>query len=350
MDATLYTGNGSTQSIINSDLGSAGFKPDLVWMKQRTSSPTPTWNLLCDSVRGTGKLLSSNQDNAEINIPQSLTAFNSNGFSLGADPDGSANSGWNYSGASQVAWQWQAGAGTTTTNNVGSVSSQVSVNTTAGFSVVTYTGNGVTGTQTVGHGLNAVPKLVLVKNRSEVFPFTWYYSFKDGSWDYLFLNSTGTGGNADEAAPSSTTFNLAANSGGLPYLNNSGSNYVAYCWAQVDGFSAFGSYVGNNSSDGPFIYTGFRPAFVLIKNYAGGSGQDWLILDTARSPYNVEQARLKPNSPAAEVSGDGYDYIDALSNGFKLRGQSGSNGTNGSGYSYIYMAFAENPFKYANAR
>lgn len=353
MDATTYSGAGGNSTVTNSGL----FQPDLVWVKSRTDTGS---HVLQDSVRGftSATKLSSNSTNAENNASGDatdpiygwVTNVTSSGFSVYA---GTTPSQVNKSGQNYVSWQWKA-AGANTTNTTGTITSTVSANTTAGFSIVTYTGT--TANATVGHGLSVAPSMLIIKSRSRAGDawVVWPSSFVTaGSTDYLVLSGTETKGAAGainlwaDTAPTSSVFSVGTqgSSNGI-----AGATYVAYCWSAVPGFSAFGSYAGNNSSDGPFIYTGFRPKFVMIKNYAGASGQDWIILDSSRSPYNVEQARLKPNSGAAEASGDGYDYIDALSNGFKLRGQSGSNGTNGSGYSYIYMAFAETPFKYANAR
>jgi hypothetical protein len=337
MDATTYTSNGGVQTVTNNDLGTVGFKPDFLWFKNRSITQN---NYLVDSNRGVANILVSNATTAENNAPTVVTSFNTNGFSFGVDNTANGNS--------MVGWQWVAGQGVNNTNTVGSTTSTVSSNTTTGFSIVTYTGTGTTAT--IGHGLNVAPQFIIVKDRVSS-AYTWVvYHASLGATKYLNLNIVDAAYTSSDpwnnTSPTSTVFTTGISNG----TNKSGDTYVAYCWAPVAGFSQFGSYAGNNSSDGPFIYTGFRPKFIMIKNYAGASGQDWLIWDTSRSPYNVEQARLKPNDSAAEVSGDGYDYVDALSNGFKLRGQAGSNGTNGSGYSYIYAAFAENPFKYANAR
>jgi hypothetical protein len=237
-----------------------------------------------------------------------------------------------------VAWQWQAGQGTNTTNNVGSISSQVSVNSTAGFSISTYAGNGVA--STVGHGLSAAPQFMIIKNRTLTDDWC-VYTLPTGATNYAQLNLTGAfGSNStifNNTAPTSTVFSVGT------YLSKSGSNYVAYCWTPINGFSQFGSYTGNGSSDGPFIYTGFRPSFILLKNSSATS--NWVIWDTSRNPYNLSTQQLFPNTTDSE---DNTGACDDLSNGFKLRN---TNATwNGNGNTIIYMAFAENPFKYANAR
>jgi hypothetical protein len=336
MDATLYTGTGNiaaTQN--NSDLGTAGFKPDLVWIKARS---TIHYHALFDSVRGTGtNALSSNTTDSESGISSfaNLTAFNTNGFSTGTT---SSTNILNDSGQTFVAWQWQAGQGTTTTNNVGSISSQVSVNTAAGFSVVTYTGNGVT--STVGHGLGVAPSMIIIKERDVARPWPVYHS-SIGATNYLNLSSTNasTASSAmfNNTSPTSNVFTVGTDT----WTNNSGGTYVAYCWAQVAGFSQFGSYTGNGSADGPFIYTGFRPKYILIKKTS--DVQSWVIDDASRSPYNVTTEYLLADTAGAAGNVTLYDF---LSNGFKFRGTS----QNDSGATFVYACFAENPFKYANAR
>jgi len=329
-DATLYTSNGTTQTVTNNDLGTVGFKPDLVWQKTRSVIGS---NWLTDSVRGAALNLNSNNTNAETSLPLFVTSFNSNGFSIGTD---------NFSvGSTLVTWQWQAGAGTTTTNNVGSISSQVSVNTTAGFSIVTYTGNGVA--STVGHGLGVAPSLVIVKNRTSTTQNWAVYSSFLGVNGVIFLNATDafTSVTGKWSGTNSSVIGLNTASD----INQSGSPLVAYCWAPIAGFSQFGSYTGNGSSDGPFIYTGFRPKFFLYKS-TSYSPTDWNIVDTSRDTYNASQKYLRPNTNGAE--GNDGDLLDLLSNGIKIR-RSFSD-LNRSGENYIYMAFAENPLKFANAR
>jgi hypothetical protein len=346
MDVVTYTGTGTASG----NTLSVTTKPnaDFMWVKQRDTTNTAS-HVLSDVVRGNLKVLRSNgtdEENSGNVDPLLYDGIQNLGTTSPQMYRGSSGTynGTNGNGKSYVGWTWKAN-GTGSSNTAGTITSTVSANTSAGFSIVTYTGNGTTGTQTVGHGLGVAPKLVLVKNRDEAYPFTWYYNFKDGSWDYLFLDSTGTGGNADEAAPSSTIFNLAAVAGGLPYLNNNTRKYVAYCFAEVAGYSKFGSYTGNGSTDGTFVYTGFRPKFIMIKRVSGGSGS-WAMYDTSRDTFNVSSKELAANEGSSEYNRTEAN-MDIVSNGFKLRNTDGWH--NGSG-DYIYMAFAESPFKYANAR
>ena len=337
MDATTYTGTSAVQSVTNASL----FKPDFVWIKCRS---TINNNSLFDAVRGATSQLFSNLTNAEAVGSDGFTSFNSNGFSL--DNSGSGGN-VNVSARTYVGWQWQAGQGTTSSNTSGSITSTVSVSTTAGFSVVTYTGTGANAT--VGHGLGVAPKMVIVKGRSGAGAQNWMvYTAALGNTYYGYLNLTNAFENASSTiwnniSPTSTTFSIGTNSN----VNTSTSPYVAYCWAEIAGFSKFGSYAGNSSTDGPFIYLGFRPKFILVKKYAGGTPSDWHLHDTTRDTYNSSNTILIPDSSGAEAVNAAFAF-DILSNGFKLRNSDGS--TNGSGLSYIYMAFAENPFKNANAR
>jgi hypothetical protein len=331
MDATTYTGTGSALSVTNA----GAFKPDFVWAKCRSASFA---NSLYDSVRGTTKQLSSNLTDAEDTQTGGVTSFNSNGFSVGSFARVNDN------GQTFVGWQWQAGQGTTSSNTSGTITSTVSVNATAGFSVVTYTGTGANAT--VGHGLGVAPKMVIVKNRTTSGDewCVWHTSLTNATY-YLYLNATSAQAVDttfwNSTAPSSTVISLGSNG----RTNRSSSNMVCYAWAEIAGFSKFGSYTGNGSADGPFVYTGFRPKFILIKSSSGVSS--WILQDTSRNIYNAAPNRLFPNTSDAEVTSSAGD-IDILSNGFKIRNTSGSWNTNAS--TYIYMAFAENPFKNANAR
>ena len=345
MNATLYTGTGSTQTITNGVAGQA-FQPDLVWIKSRSAANN---HVLDDSVRGTNKTLFSNNNLAEY-TDRGVGSFNSNGFSITLANDDTSQNGQTF-----VAWQWKAG-GTAVTNTSGTISSQVSANTTSGFSVVTYTGNGGNN-QTVGHGLGVAPQFIIVKNRSAVFGWaTWHGSlptkagyldqttdFQTGSYAAYGFNEPNSSG----TYPTSSVFYISAS--GRTYnsdiTNGNGNTFVAYCWTPIAGYSAFGSYTGNGSTDGPFIYTGFRPRFLLIKRT--DTTGDWWLEDTSRNTYNAADLVLFPNTSGAE-SGPNTYYWDFLSNGFKLR--STTTGYNASGGTYIYAAFAENPFKYANAR
>lgn len=329
MDVTLYTGNASARSITNS----GAMKPDLVWIKSRNN----TWsNALTDAVRGTGKYLKSNSTDAESTDANSLTSFNSNGFSLG-----SVGGSFNSNGDTYVAWQWRA-SGTTVSNTAGSITSTVSVNTTAGFSIATYTGTG--SNATVGHGLGVAPKMVIVKRRDSTGSWPVYNASLPSAAYEMFLERTEAAGTPsaswNNTAPTSTVFSIGT---GVA-VNVNGGTYVAYCWSEVNGFSKIFSYTGNGSTDGPFVYCGFKPAYVLIKN-SSTTGTDWVAIDNKRLGYNVTDVALNPNRDYAENSG--YS-IDLLSNGFKIRTTTSYMNTNGS--TYVFMAFAENPFKYANAR
>jgi hypothetical protein len=333
MDATTYTGTGAALTVSNADLGTTGFKPDLVWIKTTNNVSS---HALIDSVRGISGVLNSNLQNGQSNSTAGtgLNSFNSNGFTLGTE--NSATGSTNVSAYNYVAWQWQAGQGVTSSNTSGTITSTVSVNATAGFSVVTY--SGTSANATVGHGLGVAPQFIMIKGRT--FGADWInYTSSTGANNVLFINavdgSTAAPTAWNNTAPTSSVFSL----GSLYNVNRTGDNYVAYCWAPVAGFSQFNYYTGNGSADGPFVYTGFRPKFIL------SSTSNWRILDTSRDLYNVEQYGIFPNTNAAQET---FSAVDGLSNGFKIRNSDGA--YNGSGTNYTYMAFAENPFKYANAR
>jgi len=341
MAATTYTGTGATQSISNAVNG-VSMQPDWVWFKRR-SAVENHW--LTNSVTGSTKGLFSNLTDAEATRTDQLTSFNTNGFSLGADAAGYSN----INGNSYIAWQWKAG-GTAVSNTAGSITSSVSANTTAGFSVVTYTGDG-SSSATVGHGLGVVPAMVITKGRSAVTEWmVKHQSLPTGQ--NLLLNQTlaassslGFSQGVIANLTSSTTFGFTSGSSGVDNANQSGVTFVAYCFAAVAGYSAFGTYTGNGSADGPFIYTGFRPRWIMWKSTT--ATYDWDVYDTARNTFNAADFRLKPNSSDAEQTLS-PPTVDILSNGFKYR--ESYNSSNASGGTYIYMAFAENPFKYANAR
>lgn len=331
MDATLYTGTLLSNAITNA----ASFKPDLVWVKSRSAATDHKWT---DSVRGVTKGLVSNTTAAETTDTQGLTAFGSAGFTVGTDTN------YNNLAATYVAWQWQAGQGSSSSNTNGTITSTVSVNASAGFSVVTYTGNGTTGT--IGHGLGVAPSLIILKNRSIVQNWIVGHSslWASNVNNLLLLNGTNaTITNSaiwNNAAPSSTVFSFGSDTSG----NGSGNAIVAYCWTPIAGFSAFGSYTGNGSTDGPFVYTGFRPKFVMAKRTDLTS--NWNILDSARDTFNVTGKYIYAN--AFDAEGANASTLDFTANGFKIR-QTYTD-WNASGGSYIYMAYAENPFKNSLAR
>jgi hypothetical protein len=329
MDATLYTGTGAALSVTNA----ASFQPDLVWMKGRSGA---TDHALYDSVRGVQNQLESNTTTAETAEATGLTAFGSGGFTVGALAQ------VNTSAATYVGWQWQAGQGTTSSNTNGNVTSTVSVNASAGFSVVTYTVTS-TASMTIGHGLGVAPQLIIEKRRDGAANWD-VYTAATGNTGRLILNSINAfdvqAGVWNNTTPTSTVFSQQGNGTWHPI----GATCVAYCWTPIAGYSAFGSFAGNGSTNGPFIYTGFRPKFIIYKNTTDLGG--WVISDTARGTYNLNDPILGAQTSDAETTGN---FIDILSNGFKFRATSGT-GINGSGQTYIYIAFAENPTKYALAR
>jgi hypothetical protein len=339
-NTVLYTGNGATYPSSQSITG-VGFQPDFTWIKSRSNAYP---NFAFDAVRGAGKELVTNDTAAETNKNQ-LTTFGSDGFSVAVATDGSL--GTNGNGSTFVAWNWKAnGAGSSNTS--GSINSTVSANASAGFSIVTYTGSG--SAATVGHGLGVAPSMIIVKDRDNgTYDWNVYHaSLSSPTTLKLYLNTTdaetngGTNsGTWNSTAPTSTVFSL----GTFLNVNKSGDKFVAYCFAQVAGYSAFGKYTGNGSTDGPFVYTGFRPRFIMFKNTTTGA-TNWQINDAARDTYNVMNKRLAPSNGDAEATN--FDFGDFLSNGFKIRQTDQT--WNKSGDTYIYACFAESPFKYALAR
>ena len=295
-DAVTYTGTASTNAITG-----LGFSPDWLWIKGRSAA---LWHNLFDTVRGNNKILYSNATNAEESeATASLTSFDSNGFTLSSNTDGS-------------------------------ITSSVRANASAGVSIVGWAGTGV-GSATVGHGLNAAPKIVIIKNRTNTSDWAFYNTLIDGSYDYLYLNNTDAKANSGWNAPTNSVF-TASNA------SASSTNVIAYCFTPVSGYSSFGVYTGSGSNDGRFVFTGFAVRWLLIK-CTSAAGQEWVIIDSARSPFNVADDALYANDNAAEATNSTRD-VDLLSNGFKLRNGS-SGATDFSGRTYIYMAFASNPFQ-----
>jgi hypothetical protein len=322
----LYTGTGSTRTVTG-----VGFSPDWVWIKSRSAAYN---NRLYDRLRGVENVLQSNSTAAEASDGGGLTAFGSDGFTLGSSVS------QNESASTFVAWNWLAN-GSGSTNTAGSITSTVSASTTSGFSVVTYTGNG-TGGATIGHGLGVAPAMVIVKRLNLANDWRVYH-ISLGATQYIDLNVTNAAATAtvvwNNTAPTTSVFTV----GTSPSVNTSGGTHVAYCFAEVAGYSKFGSYTGNGSADGPFVYTGFRPAWVLIKRSDGAD--NWHLLDNKRAGYNSNNNPLYPDASAAE--GSGFTYLDLTSNGFKSRNNSF---LNNSGVNYIYAAFAEVPLKFSLAR
>jgi hypothetical protein len=342
MDILLWSGTGGSAGATRVLTG-LNFQPDFTWEKDRLSSQD---HHLFDSVRGAGlsKTLASNSTGAEGGFNDTLygylSSFNSNGVTT---TNGSSTwDNWNKSGDTYVAWNWKAG-GAAVTNTSGTISSQVSANTTSGFSIVTYTGNG-TGGATVGHGLGVAPSMVIVKRRDGVA--SWIVNHTSAGTGFLLLESTSAYNSATTYWTTAPTSSLLPTLTSNSEVNGTSNTYVAYCWAPIAGYSAFGSYTGNGSTDGPFVYTGFRPRLVLVKE-SSSAGNNWVIYDTARDTFNECSKILYPNASNAEFDGSTVN-LDILSNGFKPRDNWGGN--NNSGSTYIYACWAENPFKYANAR
>jgi len=324
----LYTGNnGSDRSITG-----VGFQPDLVWNKNRSASANHNlWN----GVTGITQRLTSSGTQASENYSSEFKSFDSDGVTITQNA-GSLdinNSSYNY-----VNWNW-LGANGTASNSNGSITSTVSANTTSGFSIVSYTGTG--SNATVGHGLGSVVKMFFVKELSNANSWEVYHA-SQGAGKNAQLNTTAAFESAgssrwNSTAPTSTTISIGTDSG----VNRSSSNYIAYCFAEKKGYSKFGSYTGNGSADGPFAYTGFKPAFVMLKR--SSSTSDWYMFDSKREGYNVDNDEIYANLNYVE---DTADRLDILSNGFKMRTTGGN--LNGSGETFIYMAFAESPFVGSN--
>jgi len=325
----LYTGTQQAHNITG-----VGFAPNWVWIKKRSGADA---HYIFDSVRGVDKQIQSNSSAAEYDYSgdthRTLTAFGSDGFTL------QTSEGVNHNNQTFASWNWKAG--TSFTNDasgtgIGTIDSAGSFNNDAGFSIVSYTGTGSNGT--VKHGLNSVPKMIIIKKRNGTDNWIVYHKSLSAVDRYVMLNTT-DGESANSAAfndtrPTSSVFSL----GSFTKSNASNSTFIAYCFADKQGYSKFGKYTGNGNANGTFIYTGFKPAFIITK-YTGGDGQNWQMYDNKRNPHNFVDTVLFPNGSADE---EAYDKYDFLSNGFKAR--AANTGTNGSGSPYIYMAFAENPF------
>jgi hypothetical protein len=336
--AKLHSGNGSTQSITFD--GSENMQPNWVWIKERNAAEH---HYLFDSVRGVQKFIYTNLVNEEASNSNSLTAFDSNGFSLGNYAD------VNESGKTYVSWNWKAGTSFTndaSATSVGDIDSSGSVNTDAGFSICSFTGNG-SNSQTVKHGLSTAPELIILKSRGQG-TYGWItYDAINGAGKYLTINGTHASvsdtGMWSNTAPTSSVFSLS-NGGNTAITNPNTVTMIAYCFHSVKGYSKIGTYTGNGDADGSFVYTGFKPAFVMTKKTSSSTARNWCILDNKRSSSgaNVVDDRLFPNLGDAEDSSTSADF---LSNGFKLRDNAGEFNQ---AVSYIYMAFAEAPFVNSN--
>jgi len=327
----LYSGNNTA----NRSITGVGFQPDWVWIKGRSGTYGAYGHFLFDAVRGVGKQFYSNNTSAEATNLNNLYSFDSDGFSLGqsgADPV------TNGSSTEFVAWNWLSANGTAS-NTDGSITSTVSANTTSGFSIVSWTGNQTAGAS-CGHGLGVAPSMIIKRRRNGDGADYWYVYHKSlGSSKSIYLNTTDaseTSGAWNSQNPTSTVFYHGSS------IRENGNNMIAYCFAEKKGFSKFGIYTGNGSSDGVFNYTGFKPAFIVLKQ-TSAAGQNWQMMDNKRNAFNVLNRVIYPNlSQGEDTTGATSNTIDFVSNGFKSRGSNAQ--SNGSGSTYIYMAFAENPF------
>ena len=324
----LYTGNGTSGTAITFD-GSENMQPDWIWGSCRSVGDN---NWMSDSVRGNTKALFSNNSNGEETSSERIKSFDSNGFTIGDAGDTNTNT------RTFVTWNWKAG-GSASSNSNGNITSSVSANTTAGFSIVSYTGNETSGA-TIGHGLGAVPSMIMAKRRNS--GNNWgVYHHRHGNNKGLYLDENGTGATSsafwNDTTPTSTVFTL----GDSATVNGSSDTYIAYCFADVKGYSRISSFVGNADTDGPWVFCGFRPSFVLIKNTS--ASEHWRIYDNKRDTYNHMYHVIYANDNGAESTvNNASEEIDFLSTGFKIRSSAAQ--LNGSGNTIFFMAFAEAPF------
>ena len=327
----LYSGNNTN----NTSITGVGFEPDLTWIKNRNSSGN---NCLFTQMTGldVAGYLASNSANAFASDATLFKSFNSDGYTVGTG--GNVND----SGRTYCSWNW-LGANGTSSNTTGSIDSTVSANTTAGFSIVKYTGNATV--STIGHGLGVAPKMIITKNisRSDAWPVDCRQG-NNGAGGIMYLNETGTLGAYGNSSPYPSTAPTSSvySVGTAGNTNYNGSTLIAYCFAEKTGFSRFGQYFGNSSDDGTFVYTGFKPALIIVKRADTGAG-NWVMQDNKRSSsggFNENSYSIKSNTNAAEVTNE--SEVDFVSNGYKFRNALTDN--NAAGSKYIYMAFAENPF------
>ena len=327
MNPTLYTGNSTATA------HTVGFQPDFTWLKVRNATGA---HYLFDSVRLATNYIQSNSNALQGTDAQTLKSFDANGYTVGT------SNSVNTNGETMVGWNWKAGGGQGSSNTDGSINTTyTSVNTTSGFSISSYTGTG--SNATVGHGLGAVPKMIIVKETIGSANDWTVYHVTQGSNTRGILNETNAWGSNtawNNTTPTSSVFSIGSGS----VTNRSGSTYTAYCFSDIQGFSKMGSYVGNGNVDGTFIYTGFKPSFIMYKK-SSGTGR-WTMEDNKRDPINVATRGLEANNSTAENTGSGYWDVDLLSNGFKFR--TTEQETNQSGQTFIYMAFAEAPLVGSN--
>ena len=325
-NTVLYTGDGTSSNAITG----VGFAPDFLWSKARNGANA---HILVDSVRGATKVLHSSATTAEqtCNANQDMISLDSDGFTVGTPTQ---FLGTNTNGTTVASWNWKAG-GTAVSNTDGTITSSVSANTTSGFSIVSYTGTGVAAT--VGHGLGVTPKMVITKSRSTATNWPVYHASYTSGAGALDESTAFSGSFSDywNTNPTSSVVNIGTTNG----ANKSGDNIIMYAFADVQGYSKFGSYTGNGNADGTFVYTGFKPAYVMLK--VTSANNNWIEFDNKRSSFNLMDDFISPDINDAETTGNANNRIDMLSNGFKMRG-SGS-AVNISGGTFIYMAFAEAP-------
>lgn len=342
-DVLTWSGTGGSSGATRSITG-LNFQPDLIWEKSRTSG---TNHQLLDSVRGVGqnKSIATNSTGTEPTAAGTeslygwMSSIDSAGFTLTNGTSTFDN--WNKSGDTYVAWNWKAGNGTTSTNNLGNRQSTVSVNTTAGFSMVSWT-HSTSGTNSIGHGLPGTPEFIIMRSRDSAYNWDIFHTSIGAAYRLIFTTS-GQTTTVWDGTPNGNAFYVTASD----YSNN--DRCIAYCWTSIAGFSKFGSYIGNSSTDGPFVYLGFRPRWLMIKRSSTASvTYGWQIYDTARQTYNTASADPNLWADTSATEGSGNYTFDLLSNGFKVR-STGVN-ENNSGDTYVYAAFAEAPFKYSNGR
>ena len=324
----LWTGDSADdRSITNT--GNANLQPDVVWIKNRNSTQN---HYLYDSTRGANVQLLPADSAGETTVADRMQAFQTDGFQVGSSSE------VNYNSYTYIGWQWKATAGTTASNGNGSITSTVQANTTAGCSIVKWTGTG--SAATIGHGLGVTPQMIIVKNLDKSSQWAVYH-YKVGNTKYLALNDADAeatySGYWNDTSPTTTVFSVGSDgdvSGG------NGEEVISYCFAPIKGYSKIGNYTGNGNADGPFVYTGFKPAWIIKKGTGSG---DWHISDDKQNSFNAFDNALRPNVTNGTETGNTLDF---LSNGFKIRNTGGS--WNSDGSTYIYMAFAQNPFVATN--
>ena len=327
----LWTGNGADNRALTNNANAGNFKPDWLWIKHRNHSTSHSNNIY-NTTGGIKKMLGSNLNEAYYTHDENVQAFNTDGFTVGN------KAGINDNGVNYKAWQWVANGGTTSSNSSGSITSTVQANTTAGFSIVSHTGTGSSGT--VGHGLGKVPDMIFFKNTSANSTNWIVYHQSLGNNTAIVLNgqdASFSAGDFNNTTPTSSVFSVGSSTG----VNGSGNNIIAFTFAEITGYSKFNTYSGNGGSAGPFVYCGFKPAYLMIKRIESG-GDGWAVFDSARDPYNGVQYYEFVNNGSPE--GSGTVRLDFLSNGFKLRQGSSNSSWNADNKNFLFMAFASNPF------